>query len=117
MRLNDVRKHNQSFVSVPASAVPDNNNNGYLLHANSPCYNLMVTNYRNIVAKPFLQLHNIDRTSLTIPLTQQHITKDAFKSLIGKTENVSLSSRPESTDIIRRAELLRKGVPKKTGRS
>ena len=25
MRLNDVRKYNQSFVSVPASAVPDNN--------------------------------------------------------------------------------------------
>ena len=28
-----------------------------------------------------------------------------------------MSLRPESTNIIRRAELLRKGVPKKTGRS
>ena len=24
MRINDVRKHNHSFVSVPASVVPDN---------------------------------------------------------------------------------------------
>ena len=46
---------------------------------------------------------------------ETQITTDKFKELIGEAEKVSFSSGPESRDITRRADLLRKSVPSRRG--
>ena len=79
---------------------------------------------QHIVANTLLQLQNIDITlqkRATHPTTQliqdrgAQITTDKFKQLVGKAEKVSFSSGSESTDTIRRADLLRKSVPSRRG--
>ena len=91
-------------------------NNGYVFVAVAPnehissvtiikhCYNY----------KTLLQLQNINQTHNAHSSTTENsqITTDTFEELIGKTEKMSFSSRSESRDRNRIADLLWKRVPR-----